>query len=122
MTDIEKLDAKLNEMEKLFYNSPTYGISVFQTLILPKVDGNANLALLENFKRTLTNQFNDQNVIEYYIEILQYIRNEVLTSETAYDILEKKIHTLQEKVAMDLILYEDNLSLKGDFDPFQSDQ
>lgn len=122
MTDIEKIEEALYKIEVLFYNSPTYGLSLFKTLSLPEDDNDANLKLVEEFTETLKKQFEDESIVQYHIENLKYIRKSCLNDEEVKKILEEKANNIREKIAMDLIIHEDNLGLGGDFEPFDSEK
>jgi hypothetical protein len=122
MTDKKDIQYKLYELEKLFHNSATYGISLFQTLSLPEDDKGTNAELLENFQKTLENKFEDNNMIEYHIENLKYIRQHALSDPKVQNLIESKINEIREKIAMDLIVNEDNLGVEGDFNPFEPER
>ncbi|MCH9754142.1 MAG: hypothetical protein K0T99_04505 [Alphaproteobacteria bacterium] len=118
MTDVKNMQDRLDDLERLFHNSATYGVSLFQTLSLEKDDDGANAALLETLRKSLEEQFPNKDLVEKHLTNIKEIRKSVLSDPNTQELLEQRISNIREKISMDLIIHEDNLRVEGDFDPF----
>jgi hypothetical protein len=108
------LKEKLDLLEMNLSTLPTRGISFFFTMALPEDDKGANKELINKLIDRYKNSSSDQlSLIKNATEDMRYIRENILENQALKKLLDEKISSIQEKLAVDLIVYEKNLNFGG---------